>query len=784
MSKSVVIVESPSKIASVGKYLGKDFDVLASYGHIRDLPSKTGSVDPLNDFKMIWDFGDRGGKSLAAIEKALKNAENLYLATDPDREGEAISWHVIDALKNTNALKNKNIYRIVFNEITKTAVQNAIKAPRAIDQSLVDAYLARRALDYLVGFTLSPVLWRKLPGARSAGRVQSVALRIIVEREEEIEKFNVEEYWTINGLFLNGDRKEYSAKLTILEGKKLQKFDIANEQMAKDAVLKIKQQKYTIDDIEKKQVKRNPTPPFITSTLQQEAARKLGFSGKKTMQMAQKLYEGTSIDGETTGLITYMRTDSINLSNEALENIRGYIPSAYGEKYLPKEPRVYKSKAKNAQEAHEAIRPTDIRRSPKDMAKFLSNDELKLYDLIWKRALSSQMESAIFDQVGVDIVSNDKKISFRATGSTLVFDGFLSVYQEGKDEDSDDDQQKRLPLLQMSDEALLKEATPDQHFTQPPPRFTEATLVKKLEELGIGRPSTYVSIIQVLQDRKYVVLEKKQFKPEDRGRIVTSFLKNHFKQYVEYDFTAQLEEQLDDISAGTLSWLGVMDKFWTDFSNTIAKATEISIASVISEVEKDLEHYLYKNQKPEERICPTCKKGVLNLKLSKFGAFLGCSDYPECSYTKPLVEADNQTEQVQDSVQGVFEPRFIGKAESGQSIFLKKGPYGFYIEWEALKTEKKPKRVSIPSNLSIDDIDLQKAQSLGAFPKKIGTHPEYGDLLVNTGRFGPYVQSKAGFVSIPKADDYLTLSFERAVELIIQKVAKGPSKRGAPKKKS
>ncbi|CAO5675076.1 MAG: DNA topoisomerase 1 [Holosporales bacterium] len=782
MSKNVVIVESPSKITSVSKYLGNDFDVVASYGHIRDLPSKTGSVDPLNNFNMIWDFGDRGLKSLAGIEKALKGAEALYLATDPDREGEAISWHVIDALKNTKSLKDKKIYRIVFNEITKTAVQNAIKTPREIDQSLVDAYLARRALDYLVGFTLSPVLWRKLPGARSAGRVQSVALRLVVEREEEIEKFKSEEYWTIDGCFLNSDKKEYTAKLTFLEGKKLQKFDIGNEDQAKSALQKIKDQTYAIDDIEKKQVKRNPTPPFITSTLQQEAARKLGFSGKKTMMIAQKLYEGTSIDGETTGLITYMRTDSINLSNDALNNIRDYIPRAYGEKYLPKEPRIYKSKAKNAQEAHEAIRPTDINRSPKEMEKFLSSDDLKLYDLIWKRALSSQMESALFDQVGVDIISQNRKIMFRATGSTLVFDGFLSVYQEGKDEDSDDDKQNRLPVLQKGEGAALKKATPGQHFTQPPPRFTEATLVKKLEELGIGRPSTYVSIIQVLQDRKYVVLEKKQFKPEDRGRIVTSFLKHHFKQYVEYDFTAQLEEQLDDISAGSLSWTGVMDKFWTDFSSTIAIATEISTATVISEVEKDLEHYLYKGLKPEDRICPSCKKGVLHLKLSKFGAFLGCSDYPECNYTKPLVESDQDLDPDKEALYAVFEPRLLGKAETGQDIYVKKGPYGFYIEWEALKTEKKPKRVSVPASLSVDEIDLDKALGMGAFPKKIGTHPEYGDISVSSGRFGPYVQSKAGFVSIPKGDDMLTLTLERALELIAKKIAKGPSKR-APKKK-
>ncbi|CAO4847068.1 MAG: DNA topoisomerase 1 [Holosporales bacterium] len=777
MAKNVVIVESPSKVSSVNKYLGSEFTVLASYGHIRDLPSKSGSVDPDKEFSMIWEFGDRGDKSLTAIERALKTADALYLATDPDREGEAISWHVVDALKERKALKAKKIYRIVFNEITKTAVQNAVKKPREIDQSLVDAYLARRALDYLVGFTLSPVLWRKLPGAKSAGRVQSVALRLIVEREEEIERFNPQEYWTIEGFFENSEGKNYKAKLTHFNKKKLDKFSIQKENEAKKIVEAIEAQFYSIDSIEKKQVKRNPTPPFITSTLQQEAARKLGFSGKKTMQLAQSLYEGVKLDGENVGLITYMRTDSINLSNDALNNIRDFIPKNYGKQYLPDAPRVYKSKAKNAQEAHEAIRPTDVNRMPKDLTTILEKDQLRLYELIWKRSVACQMESAIFDQVGVDILSDDKTITFRATGSTLVFDGFLSVYQEGQDDAPDDSEdESRLPKLNESEKAPLLNVDPNQHFTQPPPRFSEASLVKKLEELGIGRPSTYVSIIQVLQDRSYVVLEKKQFRPEDRGRIVTSFLKNHFTQYVQYDFTANLEEQLDDISAGSLEWRKVMDAFWESFSRTIQSAMLIPPAIVVEEIEHDMAAYLFKDG---DRTCPACKKSELNLKIFRHGAVLACSGYPLCSYVRPLVEGD-ELENPERFL--AFEPKHMGiDPRSNKNVYLKKGPYGFYFEWELLKGEKKPKRASLLPSQNYETVTLEDALKATELPIILGKHPDFEEIKVNSGRFGPYVQSKEGYASIPKALDPLTLTYEQAIEIIMAKKAKGPSTRGRKK---
>lgn len=786
MSKNVVIVESPSKIASVGKYLGKDYEVFASNGHIRDLPSKNGSVKPDDHFSMVWEFSAKGLKSLTSIEKAIKKADSLYLATDPDREGEAISWHVVDALKERGVLKDKKIYRVVFNEITRTAVQNGVNNPRLISQPLVDAYLARRALDYLVGFTLSPVLWRKLPGARSAGRVQSVSLRLIVEREEEIERFNAQEYWSVIGTFINPKKEKFEARLTHLDSKKLDKFDIFSEQRAKDALKKVEDEQYHIQNVEKKSKMRNPAAPFITSTLQQEAARKLGYSSKKTMQLAQKLYEGISIDGENVGLITYMRTDSVNLSQDALTNIRDFISKKYKADYLPKEPKAYKGRAKNAQEAHEAIRPTDINILPKDIKNALDDDHIKLYDLIWKRSLACQMASAIFDQVSVNISSSDLKHTFRASGSTMVFDGFLSVYQEGKDiedkvEDKlDDDDQATLPVLNKDDKAVLDKIIPNQHFTQPPPRYSEASLVKKLEELGIGRPSTYVSIIQVLQDRQYVRLEKKQFRPNDRGRIVTSFLKHHFQKYIEYDFTANLEEQLDDISTSTLPWLSVMDKFWKNFHETTKKAMDISVTSVIDEVEKDLEHYLFKND--ETRVCPTCSIGRVNLKLSKYGAFLGCSEYPTCSYTKPLVEEGEMTENpIQAAHQ--FEQKLIGEMpETGQKIFLKKGPYGFYLEVDIFGKQKKPKRVAVPAAINIHDIDLKFSLDLCSLPKKLGEHPEYGELKIGLGRFGPYVQFNGGFASIPKTFEFLSVTFDQAADIVMKKIAKGKDKKVVKKK--
>jgi DNA topoisomerase-1 len=787
--KSVVVVESPAKAKTINKYLGKDYTVLASYGHIRDLPSKNGSVNPDNDFSMIWETEPKSQRHINEIATALKSADQLLLATDPDREGEAISWHVQQVLSEKGILKNKDVKRIVFHEITKNAIQQAILSPRDINQSLVEAYLARRALDYLVGFTLSPVLWRKLPGSKSAGRVQSVALRLIVERENEIEAFKTQEYWSVTVDCKTEDDKPFSARLTYLNGKKLEKLDLTTELMAQAACDAIATQNFYIGPIEKKQVRRNPAAPFITSTLQQEASRKLGFSANRTMQLAQRLYEGIDIGGETTGLITYMRTDSVNMSKEAVEEAREFITSSFGKDYIPQTPRHYKNKAKNAQEAHEAIRPTVLSRRPQDVAPYLDEAQLKLYELIWKRAIASQMENALFDQVSVDILSEDKKIMLRATGSTLTFDGFLKLYQEGKDDsEGDEDQDRLLPKMVTGATVTKEKIIPNQHFTQPPPRYSEASLVKKLEELGIGRPSTYASIINVLQERNYVRIEKKQFIPEDRGRLVTSFLVNFFKKYVEYDFTAHLEEELDEISNGDLAWKQVLTQFWDAFSNTIKSTESLKISDVLDCLEKDLSFYLFHGQAPEERTCPTCHTGKISLKLSRYGAFLGCSNYPDCRYTRALSTDGTEGPTIQQD-----EPKVLGNdPETQEQITLRKGPYGYYIQWGVEKminsssedkpkkgkkkeTVVKPKRVSLPPSLSPDDVDLEQALALKELPKEIGIHPETGTkLIVNIGRFGPYIKHGDQFISIPKTDDFLTITLERALELIAAKAARPP----------
>lgn len=770
MVKSVVVVESPSKAKTINKYLGSDYKVLASYGHVRDLPSKNGSVDPANDFAMLWNLEEQGKKRVKDIALSLKGAENLYLATDPDREGEAISWHIQQVLDEMKASKGLNVKRIIFNEITKRAVQEALKEPKDVNQELVDAYLARRALDYLVGFTLSPILWRKLPGARSAGRVQSVALRLVVEREQEIEIFKSQEYWSIETLCKNSNHSTFAARLNFLDGKKLEKFDLNNSELANNAAQKIKDASFTIADIEKKQTKRNPAAPFTTSTLQQEASRKLGFSPSKTMQLAQKLYEGVEIDGETTGLITYMRTDSVNLAGEAITAMRAFIEKDYGANYLPKAPRTYKSKAKNAQEAHEAIRPTDVSRTPKLIATYIDDAQLKLYELIWKRTVACQMENALFDQVGVDITSADKKINLRATGSTLIFDGFLKLYQEGKDQENkedsaENDDDKLLPILTIGESIAIDEVNPSQHFTQPPPRYTEASLVKKLEELGIGRPSTYVSLIQTLQDRSYVKLEKKQFHPEQRGRIVTSFLSHYFAKYIQYDFTAALEEQLDDISDGKRSWKAVMHDFWSPFSDTVKQAEPLKITQVLDDIQKDLEASLFDMTKENPKACPSCNSGELSLKLSKFGPFLGCNKYPECKYTKALggAGAEGEHEEVSDVI-------VIGQdPELKVDISIRKGPYGPYLQWEQ-KDVKKPKRVSIPQGFDPYGITLEQAIKFGSLPFTVGKHPEtQEDLLIGIGRFGPYIKYDGAFTSIPKAYSFMEVSLEQALEILAKK---------------
>jgi DNA topoisomerase-1 len=786
LTHSVVIVESPSKAKTINKYLGSDFKVVASYGHVRDLPSKNGSVNPNDNFAMIWEVDDQGKKRIKDIVAVAKGAKNLFLATDPDREGEAISWHIQQVLDEMKATKGMNVQRIVFNEITKRAIQDSLKDPRQVDKGLVDAYLARRALDYLVGFTLSPILWRKLPGARSAGRVQSVALRLIVEREQEIEAFKTQEYWSVQAQCMNSASVNFQAKLNFLNGKKLEKFDLPNEETAKAAAAIIEKSTFTVGDIEKKQVRRNPAAPFTTSTLQQEASRKLGFSPKKTMQLAQRLYEGIDVGGETIGLVTYMRTDSVNLSNDALTTAREFIEKDFGKQYLPSAPRLYKSKAKNAQEAHEAIRPTDVARTPKAMAPYLDDAQQKLYELIWKRTVASQMENALFDQVGVDITSVDKQTSLRATGSTLVFDGFLKLYQEGKDQENKDDKtaeddDRILPPLNVGEAITINAITPEQHFTQPPPRYTEASLVKKLEELGIGRPSTYVSLIQTLQDRDYVRIEKRQFHPDQRGRLVTSFLSHYFPKYIQYDFTADLEEQLDDISDGKRGWIDVMNAFWTPFHETVKQAEPLKISQVLDDVQKDLEASLFDMTKENPKACPTCNEGQLSLKLSKFGPFLGCNRYPDCKYTKSLSDSAQSEEGLQEANDVIV----IGQDPNlGVDITVRKGPYGPYLQWEQ-KDVKKPKRVSIPPGFDPYTISLEQALKLASLPAPIGKFPDtQEDILVGIGRFGPYLKHNNTFTSIPKAYNFMEITLEEALSIIEKKRNTPPRASFKPKAKA
>ncbi len=788
----LVIVESPAKAKTINKYLGKDFKVKASFGHIRDLPSKDGSVRPNEDFAMDYEISSKSTKHVKEISDAAKDAESIYLASDPDREGEAIAWHVVEVLKQKKAIKkNTKIYRVAFNEITKKAVTEAINNPREIDMNLVNSQQARRALDYLVGFTLSPVLWRKLPGSKSAGRVQSVALRLICEREGEIESFNSREYWDIKLDLTTQLGENFTAKFNNYKGKKLSQFDIVNEEEAGDIVKILKGKNYKVDSVEKKQVNRNPYAPFTTSSLQQEASRKLGFSAKRTMQIAQKLYEGITLGGETVGLITYMRTDGVTVSQEAINATRDMVAKNYGAKYLPEKQRFYSTKAKNAQEAHEAIRPTDVTRLPRDIGQYLEDDQLRLYELIWKRMVASQMQSAVLDQVGVDVKSTDNIAIARATGSTIRFDGFLKVYKEDRDDDEDDDDSRILPDMKQGENLALKDVRPEQHFTQPPPRYTEASLVKKLEELGIGRPSTYASIISVLQERGYVSLEKKRFMAEDRGRIVTAFLISFFKRYVEYDFTANLEDKLDLVSAGDVDWKKLLSDFWGDFNVNIEEVKERTMTEVIRELNQLLANYLFpKDAKGEpDRKCPACADGKVSLKLGKFGSFLGCSNYPECKYTKQLGKEDNSAEggeegAVDDNTQANFETRILGQdPESGLAVSLKKGPYGFYVQLGEDKKGKgkgkeKPKRASLSKGRKPEDITLADALSLLALPRIIGNHPETGkEIVAGIGRFGPYLKHDGKFTSL-RDDDVLTIGINRAVTVLAESQKGGKGGKG------
>ena len=752
---NVVVVESPAKAKTINKYLGPGYTVLASFGHVRDLPAKDGSVLPAEDFSMSWVVDSRAETRLKEIATAVRNADQLILATDPDREGEAISWHITEELRRRKALENVDVKRVVFNEITKNAVLDAMRHPRTLDKELIDAYLARRALDYLVGFTLSPVLWRKLPGSRSAGRVQSVALRLICEREAEIEAFKPREYWTVDARLRTAADAVFTARLTHLDGRKLDKFDLSDEATAKAAVARLEAgDPFTVASIERKTVRRNPFAPFTTSTLQQEASRKLSLGASRTMQLAQRLYEGVDLGGETVGLITYMRTDGVQISQEAITGARRLIEQRYGPQYLPESPRIYKTAAKNAQEAHEAIRPTDLSRRPEDVARVLDRDQLRLYELIWKRTVASQMASAVLDQVSVDISA--KGATLRATGSTLVFDGFLTLYQEDRDDPSEDDQgERRLPKLEQGERLAREAILPEQHFTQPPPRYSEASLVKKLEELGIGRPSTYASILQVLQDRDYVRLDKRRFLPEDRGRLVTAFLTSFFERYVEYNFTAELETQLDDISGGRIDWKTVLRDFWDAFSRAVEGTKDLSISQVIDTLDEELGRHFFPESESgaNPRACPACQNGRLSLKLGKFGAFVGCSNYPECRYTRRLaIEGENG-----DADADLAGPKELGQdPATGLPVSLRKGPYGTYVQLgEAVangtgngpgngkakaKDKEKPKRVSLPRGMSPAEVSLEKALALLALPREIGRHPESGETITaGVGRFGPYL---------------------------------------------
>ncbi|MGE0603685.1 MAG: type I DNA topoisomerase [Xanthobacteraceae bacterium] len=784
---NVVIVESPAKAKTINKYLGPGFEVLASYGHVRDLPPKDGSVAPDDDFRMIWQVDGKAQKRLAEIAAAVKGADRLILATDPDREGEAISWHVLEVLKEKRALKDQKVDRVVFNAITKAAVQEAMQHPREIDHSLVDAYLARRALDYLVGFTLSPVLWRKLPGARSAGRVQSVALRLVCDREREIEAFKPQEYWSVAAQLATPRGDAFEARLVGADGKKISRLDVGSEQEARDFEKALNAAKYKIASIEAKPAKRNPYPPFTTSTLQQEASRKLGFAPSHTMRLAQRLYEGIEIDGETTGLITYMRTDGIDLAPEAIAQARDVISSDYGKNYLPDSPRIYKNKSKNAQEAHEAIRPTDLRRHPKEMAKKLDADQSRLYELIWTRTLACQMESAELERTVVEIEASVasgayKLVNLRATGTVVKFDGFLTLYNESRDDDFEDEDARRLPAMSEGEALTKNELKIEQHFTEPPPRFSEASLVKRMEELGIGRPSTYASILQVLRDRGYTRLDKKRIIPEDKGRIVVAFLESYFPRYVEYEFTADLEEKLDEVANHELDYKKVLRDFWTGFTGAVAETKDLRIKEVVDVLDALLNEHNFppKADGSDPRACPQCGTGRLGLKVGKFGAFIGCSNYPDCRFTRALT-APGEGE--------LAATKELGEdPETKKMVTVRSGRFGPYIQLgEAEDTGEKtkggkpilskPKRASIPKNFDAHELDFDTALDLLKLPREVGKHPESGEpILAGYGRFGPYVKHQDTYASLTDGDEVLTVGLNRAVTLIAEKIARGPGR--------
>ena len=777
---NVVVVESPAKAKTINKYLGPGYKVLASFGHVRDLPAKDGSVQPDNDFAMTWEVDAASAKRINEIADAVKNSDALFLATDPDREGEAISWHVLDVLKKKKAIGDKPVKRVVFNAITKKAVLDAMANPRDIDVPLVDAYLARRALDYLVGFTLSPVLWRKLPGARSAGRVQSVALRLVCDRENEIERFVAEEYWNISALLKTPRNDTFEARLVSADGKRLTARAVANGDHAKDLKSVLEGAAFRVDSVEAKPVKRNPGPPFTTSTLQQAASSRLGFDASRTMRVAQKLYEGFDIGGEVTGLITYMRTDGVQIAPEAIDAARRAIGKTFGDNYLPEKPRLYSTKAKNAQEAHEAIRPTDFMRTPDSVRQYLDADQQRLYDLIWKRAIASQMASADFERTTAEISATNggRNVGLRATGSVVKFDGFIAAYtdqrEEKEDNDAADDDDGRLPEIRAA-EALAKEKiNATQHFTEPPPRYSEASLIKKMEELGIGRPSTYASTLATLRDREYITIDKRKLIPDAKGRLVTAFLENFFARYVEYDFTASLEEKLDSISAGDLNWKDVLRDFWTQFFAAIEETKELRVSDVLDALNEALAPLAFPKREDgsDPRTCPNCGTGRLSLKLGRAsGAFVGCSNYPECRFTRPFgAEAANGEAALSETVALGTDPM------TGEEMTLRSGRFGPYVQ---RGDGKEAKRASLPKGWAPASIDHEKALALLNLPRDIGQHPETSKMIsAGIGRYGPFLLHDGKYANLESVEDVFSIGLNRAVSVIADKEAKGPGGRG------
>ncbi|MGQ8634032.1 type I DNA topoisomerase [Agrobacterium sp. DKPNP3] len=774
---NVVVVESPAKAKTINKYLGSGYKVLASFGHVRDLPAKDGSVLPDQDFEMSWEVDSASAKRMKDIADAVKSSDGLFLATDPDREGEAISWHVLDLLKKKRVLGDKPVKRVVFNAITKKAVLDAMANPRDIDVPLVDAYLARRALDYLVGFNLSPVLWRKLPGARSAGRVQSVALRLVCDRESEIERFVSEEYWNISALLKTPRGDEFEAKLVSADGKRLQNRAIKTGDEANRLKSLLEGATYVVDSVEAKPVKRNPGPPFTTSTLQQAASSRMGFGASRTMQVAQKLYEGIDIGGETVGLITYMRTDGVQMAPEAIDAARKAIGEQFGDRYVPEKARFYSTKAKNAQEAHEAIRPTDFNRTPDQVKRYLDADQLRLYELIWKRGIASQMASAEIERTTVEILASNggEKAGLRAVGSVIRFDGFIAAYTDQKEdgEQSDDgDDEGRLPPINERENLAKQKINASQHFTEPPPRYSEASLIKKMEELGIGRPSTYAATLKTLSDREYIVIDKRKLVPHSRGRLVTAFLESFFTKYVEYDFTAALEEKLDRISAGELDWKQVLRDFWKDFFAQIEDTKELRVTNVLDALNEVLAPLVFPKREDgsDPRICQVCGTGNLSLKLGKYGAFVGCSNYPECNYTRQLTSDGAEAEAA-----ALNEPKALGADPmTGEELTLRSGRFGPYIQ---RGEGKDAKRSSLPKGWKPEDIDHEKALALINLPRDIGKHPETGKMIsAGLGRYGPFLLHDGSYANLESIEDVFSIGLNRAVTVIAEKQSKGPGR--------